>query len=98
MAMDQRRNDLVEKFNIEMKYIYIYIYINIRIVDFAFPTFDKVRFFFLGVDKLFDVGDKVVRVERSNIESKTLVWRLERNFEGEWLWNFKHEKKMHYEL
>jgi hypothetical protein len=44
MAMDQRRNDLVEK-----NYIYI------RIVHFPFPTFDKVRFFFLGVDKLFDL-------------------------------------------
>ncbi len=54
MAMDQRTNDLVEKFNIEI------IYIHIRIVDFPFPTFDKVRFFFLGVDKLFDIGDKVV--------------------------------------
>jgi hypothetical protein len=57
-----------------------------------------VRFFFLGLDKLFDVGDNVVRVEHSNIESKALVWRLGRNLEGEWLWNFKHEKKMHYEL
>jgi hypothetical protein len=57
-----------------------------------------VRFFFLGVDKLFDVGDKVVLVEHSNIESKGLVWRLGRNLEREWLWNFKHEKKMHYEL
>jgi hypothetical protein len=57
-----------------------------------------VRVFFLGVDKLFDVGDKVVQVEHSNIESKALVWRLGRNLEGEWLWNFKHEKKMHYEL
>ncbi len=81
-----------------MRYIYIYIYIYIRIVHFPFPTFDKVRFFFLRVDKLFDVGDKVVQVEHSNIEFKGLIWRLGRNLEGEWLWNFQHEKKMHYVL
>jgi hypothetical protein len=30
----------------------------------------QVRFFFLGVDALFVVGDKMVRIEHSKVESK----------------------------
>jgi hypothetical protein len=36
----------------------------------------KVRFFFLGIDVLFVVGDKVVKVEHVGIKSKVLLWRL----------------------
>jgi hypothetical protein len=31
---------------------------------------------------LFVVGDKVVRIEHSRVESKALVWRLGRNVDG----------------
>jgi len=57
----------------------------------------QVRFFFPQIDVLFVVGDKVVRVKHSSIESKVLVWRLGRKNDGEWIWNFEHEKRMHYE-
>jgi len=39
---------------------------------------------------LFVVGDKVVRVEHSGVESKVLVWRLGRKNDGKWIWNFEH--------
>lgn len=48
----------------------------------------------LGIDVLFVVGDKVVRIEHYGVELKVLVWRLGRNVEGGWLWNFEHDEKM----
>jgi hypothetical protein len=36
----------------------------------------KVRFFFLGIDVLFNAKDKVVRIEHVGVKSKVLVWRL----------------------
>jgi len=50
----------------------------------------QVRFFFPHIDVLFVVGDKVVRVEHSGVESKVLVWRLGRKNDGKWIWNFEH--------
>ncbi len=35
-----------------------------------------VRLFFSKVDELFVIGDKVVRVEHTNVESRTLIWKL----------------------
>lgn len=57
----------------------------------------QVRFFFLGIDVLFTIGDKVVKVEHVMVEFKVLVWRLGRKNHEKWLCNFKHKEKMHYE-
>jgi hypothetical protein len=35
-----------------------------------------VRFFFLGSDEFFVVGNKVVKVKHIGEKSKALVWRL----------------------
>jgi hypothetical protein len=59
--------------------------------------FHKITSFFLGINVLFVVGDKVIRIEHYGVESKTLVWRLGRNAKGSWLWNFEHDEKMQYE-
>jgi hypothetical protein len=55
---------------------------------------NQVRFFFPRIHNLFDVGDKVVRIEHSKVETKALVWRLGINVNGGWSWNLKHEKKV----
>jgi hypothetical protein len=57
----------------------------------------QVRFFFIRIDVLFAIGDKVVKVEHVGVEFKVLVWRLGRNKDGKRLCNFKHKEKMHYE-
>jgi hypothetical protein len=57
----------------------------------------QVRFFFPQINVLFVVKDKVVRVEHFGVESKVFVWRLGKKNDGEWIWNFEHEKRMHYE-
>lgn len=57
----------------------------------------QVRFFFLRIDVLCAIGDKVVKVEHAGVESKVLVWRLGRKNDGKWLCNFKHKEKIHYE-
>jgi hypothetical protein len=57
----------------------------------------QVRFFFPGIDTLFVVGDKVVKIEHSGVESKVLMWRLGRYANGRWLWNFEHEERIQYE-
>jgi hypothetical protein len=36
----------------------------------------KIKFFFLGIDVLFNVKDKVVKVEQVEVETKVLVWSL----------------------
>jgi hypothetical protein len=36
------------------------------------------RVFFIGIDKLFTVRDKVIRIEHTRVEFKALVWRLGR--------------------
>jgi hypothetical protein len=56
----------------------------------------KVKFFFPRIEVLFVVKDKVVRIKHTIAEYKVLVWRLGRNSDGEWLWNFEHEEKMQY--
>jgi len=38
-----------------------------------------------ATDMLFVVGDKIVEIEHSRVESKALVWQLGRNTNGEWL-------------
>jgi hypothetical protein len=58
----------------------------------------KIRFFLLGIERLFVVGDKVVRVEHTSEESRISVWRLGKDYEGDWMWNYEHEDKMHYSL
>jgi hypothetical protein len=50
--------------------------------------------FLPGIDVLFVVGDKVVKIEHYGVKSKVLVWRFGRNVEGGWLWNFEHDEKM----
>jgi hypothetical protein len=57
-------------------------------------TYHKVRFFFLGIDALFNSKDKIVRIEHVGVESKNFVWRFGKNSDKDWLWNFEHEKKM----
>jgi hypothetical protein len=44
--------------------------------------FHLVRFFFLGIETLLAVGDKMVKIEHSRVKSKALVWRLGRNVNG----------------
>jgi len=41
----------------------------------------KVRFFFLGIDELFVVGNTIIGVEHIGEESKALVWRLRKDYE-----------------
>jgi hypothetical protein len=43
------------------------------------------KFFFPGIDVLFIIGDKVVKIEHTIVEYKVLVWRLGRNSDGKWL-------------
>ncbi len=45
-------------------------------------NFSLSKSFFLEIEMLFVVGDKVVRIEHSRVESKALVWRLGRNVDG----------------
>ncbi len=42
---------------------------------------------------LFASGDKVIKIEHSNVECKVLVWRLGRRINGKWKWNFEHKEK-----
>jgi hypothetical protein len=56
------------------------------------------RFFIPRIDVSFVVGDKIVRIEHSRTESKALVWRLGRNIDGKWLWNFEHGERIQYEF
>jgi len=42
----------------------------------------KVWLFFPIVDELFVIGDKVVKVEHTNVKSRTLVWKLGRYSKG----------------
>jgi hypothetical protein len=51
-----------------------------------------------GIEELFVARDKVLWVEHTLEEFRILVWRLGKDFEGEWMWNFKHKDKMHYGL
>ncbi len=51
----------------------------------ANSPFHSVRFFIPRIDMLFVVGDKIVEIEHSRVESKALVWQLGRNTNGEWL-------------
>lgn len=51
----------------------------------------RIKFFLLSIDKLFANGDKVIKIEHSNVESNVLVWRLGRRINGEWKWNFEHK-------
>jgi hypothetical protein len=43
-----------------------------------------VRFFFLGIDELFVVGNMVIGVEHIGEEPKALVWRLRKDSKIEW--------------
>jgi hypothetical protein len=36
----------------------------------------------------------VVRIEHSRVESKALVWKMGKDADGEWLWNFEHDEKV----
>lgn len=49
------------------------------------PSHHKVRFFFLGIDELFVVGNKVVKVKHIGEKSKALVWRLRKDYKIELL-------------
>jgi hypothetical protein len=44
----------------------------------------QIRFFFLGINIFFFVGDKIIRVKYAGVESKALVWRLGRDVDGDW--------------
>jgi hypothetical protein len=48
----------------------------------AVSPFHLIRFFFLGIETLFAIGDKVVKIEHSRVKSKVLMWRLGRNVDG----------------
>jgi hypothetical protein len=52
---------------------------------------------FFKDNTLFVVGDKVVKITHLVVESKALVWRLERNAAIKWLWNFEHKEKIQFE-
>jgi len=54
----------------------------------------RIRFFFPRIDTLFVVHDKMVKIEHSRVKSKALVWRLGKDVNGRWLWNFEHEEKI----
>jgi hypothetical protein len=49
---------------------------NLWIPITASSPFHRVRFFIPGIDVLFFVGDKIVKIEHSKMESKALVWQL----------------------
>jgi hypothetical protein len=59
--------------------------------------FHHARFFILGIDVLFGISDKIIRTKHSGAKSKVLVWRLGRNTNGKWFWNFEHDERIHYE-
>jgi hypothetical protein len=42
----------------------------------------KVWLLFPIVDEFFVIGDKVVKVEHTNVKSRTLVWKLGRYSKG----------------
>jgi hypothetical protein len=56
--------------------------------------FHRVRFFIIGIDVLFAIGDKIIRIEHSGAESKVLFWRLGKNINGKWFWNFEHDERI----
>jgi hypothetical protein len=60
-------------------------------------SFHHVRFFILGIYVVFAIGDKIIRIEHSRVESKILVWRLGRNTNGKWFWNFEYDARIQYE-
>jgi hypothetical protein len=53
-----------------------------------------IKFFFLGIDVLFNAKDKIVRVKLAKVEIKVLAWRLGKKSDKDWLWNVEHEEKM----
>jgi hypothetical protein len=48
-----------------------------------------VRLYILGVEDLFQVGDRLLRVEHSRSRSRLISWRIWRNQEG--VWQFQQE-------
>jgi hypothetical protein len=54
----------------------------------------RMRFFILGIDVLFTIGDKIVRIVHSGEKSKVLVWLLGKNTDGRCFWNFEHNKRI----
>jgi hypothetical protein len=36
----------------------------------------------------------MVRIEHSRVESRALVWKMGKDTDGEWLWNFEHDEKV----
>ncbi len=62
-------------------------------IDIVSPS-NRIRSFFPWIHNLFDVSDKVVKIEHSKIECNALVWRLGRNVNKRWLWNLEHEEKV----
>ncbi len=58
----------------------------------------KTRFFFPRIEELFVVKNKVEQVKHTWKKFRVLAWTLGKDFEGEWVWNFEHEGKMHYGL
>lgn len=73
-----------------------------RVGDLWIPVitsspFHHVNFCILGIDVLFGIGDKIIRIKHLGAESKVLVWRLGRNINGKWFWNFEHDEKIQYE-
>jgi len=60
-------------------------------------TSSQIRFFWLGIES-YSLQDKVLWVQHTWEESRILIWRLAKDFEGEWMWNFEHEDNMHYAL
>ncbi len=60
-----------------------------RIGDIWVPKFEVspnhfVRLFIRGIEDLFQVGDRLIRVEHSGSRSRLISWRIWRTQEGEW--------------
>ncbi len=53
-----------------------------------------VKFFIPRLESLFTISDKMVRIEHSRVESRALVWKMGKDTDGEWLWNFEHDEKV----
>jgi hypothetical protein len=79
--------------NVEAKPKVGYLWLLVAIVS----PHHQVRYFFIGINVIFPIGDKVTKVEHAKVEFKVLVWRLGKTNDGKWLCNFKHKENMHYE-
>jgi hypothetical protein len=50
-----------------------------------------VKIFILGIEDMFEIKEKLTRVELTSCQSKLSCWSDDRHFEGEIKWNFEHK-------